>query len=366
MKGLRKYLTPFAPDQSGAVSVLYELGGIIVIVDAGGCVGNICGFDEPRWQTKKSAIFSAGLRDMDAIMGRDEQLVRKLVMAANQVDANFIAIIGTPVPSVIGTDYYALTRMVERKIDLPVLTIDTNGMELYDKGASKAYVELVKKFARTDEVRKNEKAIGVIGCNPLDLSDLDAAEKIREFFETGRRDDEAYEAVYTFGMDSEFLDLEKAAEVSKNIVVSNSGIQAARLLEEKAGIPYELFDPLAYKFAENVTELLDDSKTEISLKGKKILVVDGQISANTMRDVFDKYFVRDSVETITASWFAMDKTLMREDDRHLVEEDHFTELVKENDIVVIIADPVHRKMIRDYDGMFIDKNQFSLSGKLID
>ena len=36
MKGLRKYLTPFAPDQSGAVSVLYEFGGIIVICDAGG------------------------------------------------------------------------------------------------------------------------------------------------------------------------------------------------------------------------------------------------------------------------------------------------------------------------------------------
>ena len=35
MRGLRKYLTPFAPDQSGAVSVLYELGGIIVICDAG-------------------------------------------------------------------------------------------------------------------------------------------------------------------------------------------------------------------------------------------------------------------------------------------------------------------------------------------
>ena len=46
MRGLRKYLTPFAPDQSGAVSVLYEFGGIIVICDAGGCTGNICGFDE--------------------------------------------------------------------------------------------------------------------------------------------------------------------------------------------------------------------------------------------------------------------------------------------------------------------------------
>ncbi|HBN57365.1 MAG TPA: nitrogenase molybdenum-iron protein, partial [Lachnospiraceae bacterium] len=45
MKGLLKYLSPFAPDQSGAASVLYDLGGITVICDAGGCTGNICGFD---------------------------------------------------------------------------------------------------------------------------------------------------------------------------------------------------------------------------------------------------------------------------------------------------------------------------------
>ena len=78
MRGLRKYLTPFAPDQSGAVSVFYEFGGIIVICDAGGCTGNICGFDEPRWFESKSALFSAGLRDMDAILGRDDRLVEKL------------------------------------------------------------------------------------------------------------------------------------------------------------------------------------------------------------------------------------------------------------------------------------------------
>ena len=56
MKGLYRYLSPAAPDQSGAVSVLFELGGIIVITDAGGCTGNICGFDEPRWFTKSSAV----------------------------------------------------------------------------------------------------------------------------------------------------------------------------------------------------------------------------------------------------------------------------------------------------------------------
>ena len=89
MRGLRKYLTPFAPDQSGAVSVLFELGGIVVICDAGGCTGNVCGFDEPRWFEQKSAIFSAGLRDMDEILGRDDRLVAKLADAARKVDATF-------------------------------------------------------------------------------------------------------------------------------------------------------------------------------------------------------------------------------------------------------------------------------------
>ena len=133
MRGLRKYLTPFAPDQSGAVSVLFELGGIVVICDAGGCTGNVCGFDEPRWFEQKSAIFSAGLRDMDAILGRDDRLVAKLADVVQKIDATFVAVIGTPVPAVIATDYLALKRMSEKKIKLPILTVDTDGMELYDK-----------------------------------------------------------------------------------------------------------------------------------------------------------------------------------------------------------------------------------------
>ena len=151
MRGLRKYLTPFAPDQSGAVSVLYEFGGIIVICDAGGCTGNICGFDEPRWFESKSALFSAGLRDMDAILGRDDRLVAKLADAVTKLDAKFAAIIGTPVPAVIGTDYHALKRMTEKKVDLPILTVDTDGMELYDKGEEKAWKELFLVFAGEKE-----------------------------------------------------------------------------------------------------------------------------------------------------------------------------------------------------------------------
>ena len=151
MKGLRKYLTPFAPDQSGAVSVLYELGGMLVICDAGGCTGNVCGFDEPRWFETRSAVFSAGLRDMDAIRGRDDRLVAQLADAAEKLDVTFAAVIGTPVPAVIGTDYRALERMLSKKTDLSVLTVNTDGMELYDKGEEKAYLALFEKFSDKNE-----------------------------------------------------------------------------------------------------------------------------------------------------------------------------------------------------------------------
>ena len=151
MRGLRKYLTPFAPDQSGAVSVFYEFGGIIVICDAGGCTGNICGFDEPRWFESKSALFSAGLRDMDAILGRDDRLVEKLADAATKLDAKFAAIIGTPVPAVIGTDYHALKRMTEKKVNLPIMTVDMTAWNCMTKAKKKhgwncfSYLQLKRK-----------------------------------------------------------------------------------------------------------------------------------------------------------------------------------------------------------------------------
>ena len=147
MKGLRKVLTPFAPDQSGAVSVLYSLGGMIVIIDAGGCTGNICGFDEPRWHDVRSAIFSAGLRDMDAILGRDKLLVSKIAKACERIDASFVALIGTPVPATIATDYKALKRMIANETDIPVLAVPTDGMQLYDEGEARGYKALFEAFA---------------------------------------------------------------------------------------------------------------------------------------------------------------------------------------------------------------------------
>ena len=343
MRGLRKYLTPFAPDQSGAVSVLYELGGIIVICDAGGCTGNVCGFDEPRWFERKSAVFSAGLRDMDAILGRDDRLVAKLVDAAEKVEAGFAAVIGTPVPAVIGTDYQALKRMCEKKTDLPVLAVNTDGMELYDGGERKAYLELFKVFAR-EKLPVETGRVGILGMTPQDVSDLKAADKLREKFrERGQR-------AICYGMGDGLDEVKKASSVEKNIVVSPAALECARYLEKTFGTSYEV----GYLLVE---ELVPD----MEYAGKKILIVQQQVMAGSIRAELRK---RGGDGKITvASWFSMEKDLLEEGDVSLKDEEDYMELVEKGRYDVIFADPCMRRMTKDFSGVFVDAVHFAVSGK---
>ena len=343
MRGLRKYLTPFAPDQSGAVSVLYELGGIIVICDAGGCTGNVCGFDEPRWFERKSAVFSAGLRDMDAILGRDDRLVAKLGDAAEKGEAFFAAVIGTPVPAVIGTDYQALKRMCEKKTDLPVLAVNTDGMELYDGGERKAYLELFKVFAR-EKLPVETGRVGILGMTPQDVSDLKAADKLREKFKS-----QGHQAV-CYGMGDGLDEVKKASSVEKNIVVSPAALECARYLEKTFGTPYEVGYPL-------VEELVPD----MEYAGKKILIVQQQVMAGSIREELQKRGA--DGEITVASWFSMEKDLLEEGDVPLKDEEDYMDLVEKGRYDVIFADPCMKRMAKTFSGVFVDAVHFAVSGK---
>lgn len=346
MKGLRKYLTPFAPDQSGAVGVLYELGGLVVIVDAGGCAGNVCGFDEPRWREGRSAVFSAGLRDMDAILGRDDRLVEKLAHAAGKLDSAFAALVGTPVPAVIGTDYRALGRMAKRKTGLPVLSIDTNGMELFDVGEEKAYLSLFRTFSM-EKLPVQRGKVGVLGCTPLSLSDPEAGDRLRRVLS-----DQGWEKVCCYGMGCGLDEVKTASSAEKNIVVSVSGLKAAQYLQEKFGTPYEIFDPLAVEFLENH-----------DVSGKNILVTAQQVRGNTLREVL---LSRGASSVTVSTWFTQSKTLAQKEDVRLTEEDDYKELIKKGDFDLIIGDSSLFAMIQDYNGELLDIPDFAVSGRLVE
>lgn len=343
MKGLRKYLAPFAPDQSGAVAVLYALGGILVICDAGGCAGNICGFDEPRWFTQKSAIFSAGLRDMDAILGRDVKLVNKLQSAAEELDSSFAAIIGTPVPAVIATDYTALRRMAERRLSLPVIAVDTSGMALYDEGAEKAYLALVKRFSQ-DGMPVEPGRIGVLGLTPLDFASPQAEARLRQ-----RLKNCGFSKICIYGMEG-LEEIKLAGQSEKNLVIAPSGLQAAQYLQEKFGTPYECYDPLA-----------EDCAQDLFPCGKRVLIIHQQIRANTLRLLLEQQGAK---EVTVATWFMKKPELSRSNDLQLTEEDQLQDLLESGAYDIVIADRDLWQIAPDFTGEWVELSHFAVSGRV--
>ncbi len=365
MKGLRKIIYPFAPDQSGAAAVFYELGGMIIICDAGGCAGNICGFDEPRWFRKKSAIFSAGLRDMDANLGRDDLMIEKIKAAAGKLDASFVAIIGTPVPATIATDYHAIKRMGEKRIGLPVVTVDTNGALLYDSGIEKAYMALFDRFAKdvTDE-EIIPGSVGVLGATPLDTDSLDAFEKIRaSLMRQGASEVVCYgegmlaDVDQSAGQISGLNAFEQAGRVEKNIVIAPAGLKAARMLKERFGTPFEYADPLIDEVWESITAQLDDT----DLSGKRILIMHQQIRANAIREKIRA--AAGDTEIKVATWFKPIRECREPGDLHIREEDEFIALFKEG-YDIVIADETFRKAAKGFDGRWISLPHFAVSGDM--
>lgn len=356
VRGLWKGLTPFAPDQSGAASVFYELGGILAICDAGGCTGNVCGFDEPRWFGERSAIFSAGLRDMDAILGRDDRLVAKLTDAAEKIDANFAAVIGTPVPAVIATDYRALQRMCEKKTNLPILTVDTNGMELYDVGEEKAWLTLFKTFAGKDVASQKEASeeddsskkmkIGVLGLTPHDVSDL----KIEEKFRKSENENTHY---ICYGMRAGIDKVKTAGSADKNLVVAPAALEAAKYLEKEFGTPYEV----GYPF-------VDELIPELGYERKKILIIHQQVIANAIRQEIRTRSDEQNTEVTVASWFMMKSELSEEGDLSLKEEMDYCKLVQNGNYDIVFADENMRGLVPGFKGTFVNIRHFAVSGKL--
>lgn len=350
-------LPPFTPDTAGAAAVLYPLGGMTVIVDAGGCAGNICGFDEPRWQEEAapSAVFSAGLRDMDAIMGRDANLVAKIREAAAELTVSFVGLVSTPVPAIIATDFRAICRMVEKETGLPTIAVRTDGTRLYDRGASAACDALVQKFTAPRPHDAMRTGLGVLGLTPLDFS----REERASLHALLSREDTPIRFF------DRLDDFREAARLKELLVVSPTGLKAARRLQRQWGIPiraelppvfiHEAFSAVLSRLA----ALLQDGQQ------REILIVHQQILANGLRRAIRQRCPALSAGAVTVgSFFLLDRELQWEGDLHFRDERDFHACLQAHPGAIVIGDALLARAVPEpFGGTLLDLPHFALSGR---
>ena len=351
MKGLYRYLAPFAPDYSGAASVFFGMGGLTVICDPGGCSGNVCGYDEPRFYGGKGLLFSAAIRDLDTIFGRDDVLEKKIISALSATGVNFGALVGTPVVSVIGTDMKALGHILKKRTGIDIAVAETNGMDLYDKGEEKGYMGLISAFAQ-QQVDPDEKFILVLGALPMNMLSGVGLKEIEKNISCLNS-----EKLIFAGQPDSLEIFKKLRNITSCAVVAPAGLKAARYLQREYDIPYSVFFPDNAVFDGIADKLRDNIH-----KKCRILIIHQQIAGNALRKKLMAELAEYDAEMTVGTWFTLDSELAQPQDHHFDDEDNFIDIIDNYDI--IIGDPFFKKALRTWNGEFIDLIHYGVSGDL--
>ena len=260
MRIVKRVLSTYSADNFGVCSALYELGGLVVMHDASGCNSTYNTHDEPRWYNMDSLVFISGLTEKNAIFGNDDKLISDLVTAAHEFHPRFIAVCGGPLPHIIGTDFRAVAKAVERQCGIPTFGFQTNGMDSYIRGAGQALEALVSmmpgKEVDTDAFdlfRNNADSVkvNILGVTPLDFSMNGSVEELRKLLER-----KGFKVGSTWAMGDDLDHLLKSADASVNLVVSAVGLRAAAAMEKKFGIPYVVGLPAGKKVTERIADEL--------------------------------------------------------------------------------------------------------------
>ena len=231
MNRTNRILPVYTGDVSGAASALFELGGMVVIHDPSGCNSTYNTHDETRWYDHDSLIFISGLMERDAILGNDDKLVSDVVDAALELKPRFVALCNSPIPFISGTDFAALCRLIEQRCHIPCFYVPTNGMHDYTVGAGNAFAELAQRFVVPAAAQSH--ALNILGVTPLDFLEQGEPARLRAFAEQA-----GFEVVSCWAMGSSLAKIACAAQASVNLVVSATGLAAAKVLRERFGTPY--------------------------------------------------------------------------------------------------------------------------------
>ena len=244
MKQTARIISTYSADVFGVCSALFELGGMTIMHDASGCNSTYTTHDEPRWYDMESMVYISGLSEMEAIMGDDEKLIGDIVAAAEDLKPRFIAVAGTPIPTMTGFDFHAVAELIEMRTGIPAFGFPTTGMNTYVCGASMAFETLVDRFADRNVKKTEYPSANILGLTPLDFTVNGSDTAIAAFLE-----DAGFTILSRWAMGSTLEDLAKAGSAHVNLVVSSTGLAAAKKLKEMFGTPYVVGVPVGAEFS---------------------------------------------------------------------------------------------------------------------
>lgn len=390
MRQVKKKLVSYASDLSGVCSALYELGGLLVMHDASGCNSTYATHDEPRWYAMNSMVYISGLTEFDAVLGNDDKLIRDILEVAEEKKPRFIAVFGSPVALMTGTDFRGIARLLEEETGIPSFAFKTTGMKSYICGANQAFSAYTERFLPEKKEGKHrienpqeQIRVNLLGVTPLDFSVVGNVRALRQFLK-----DQGFRQISCFSMGDPPEKLQDAWQADVNLVCSSSALDQAEVLRKRYGIPSVFGLPVGISGVEKAAELIrmtaedkkdrklgsscaksDELNAESTPRKKEIqdperrgaVIVGEGIFAASLRYALEKETGRTDVRIICP--MERGEEFLRLGDVKTEEEEEIQEILRQTGLV--IADPVYSRLIREEDPVrFIRFPQEACSGRI--
>lgn len=367
MRQSYRMIPVYTADVSGVCSALYELGGMTVMHDPSGCNSTYNTHDEIRWYDQDSLIFISGLTEIDAIMGNDRKFIDDIEYAARELHPKFIALAGSPIPFMNGTDFPAIARVIETETGIPAFSVPTNGMNDYVYGAGIALEEIAKRFVREPDRQENRdpssRTVNLLGVTPLDFGPQKNAETLKENLQKY-----GWQAMSVWAMGDDLKTLQRSAEADVNLVVSAVGLRVAKILWEKYKIPYVIGTPNEW-LAEDISNALERAATRqaepavVYLQNRMqqeadITLVGEPVTMGSLAAGIEKRYGRAARVLCPLKECA---DLLGEKDKMVLGEEAMEEALKSAGIIV--ADPLYRPICPG-DSIFYELPHVAFSGRI--
>ena len=392
-------LPPFSPDYSGVCSTLFPWDTLTVIHDASGCTGNYTGYDEPRWFHSRAPIYCSGLREIDAILGDDEKLIQKVLYALEDVKPEMIALVGSPVPMVIGTDMEGIAAEIEDRTGIMAFGFDTTGIGYYPEGIAMVYKKVIQRILEESDAenecqckgrktnaeeehndkiskegssiensnkqKKLESSVNIIGATPIDFGKSNTLEELEQLLV-----DNGITINVSLWKNTTKQDITRLKQGACNIVVSHAGVELAKYMEKRYGIPYVTGLPYGEKYTEIWLEELKNTlitgisekvqKDFISETNKSILVIGEQFQSDSIRKAIEAEY---GINCDVAGICGWSKEFAREQDRFLESEEEIEVLLNDEKYDLIIGDPLYKTLLHS-EKKYLEYPHYAVSSKL--
>ncbi|MFQ5506604.1 MAG: nitrogenase component 1, partial [Planctomycetota bacterium] len=227
-----RYLPPPLSDFTGTLNVLTQIPRCFCLLHSPHGCAEFYDDDLTAFAFESDSVASVDLDQHSVIHGAEERVEQALLCVDRELGPRVIALVASPVSALIGTDLEGVARKVAGRIRAKIAVFPSGGIKGdWWEGERDVYAWFAREIVEPP----------VAGASGVNL--IGASYSIYNWRSDSREIHRTLEGlgipvIANFSIEATLDDIARAGTASLSLVLDAAGLAAARILEERFGIPF--------------------------------------------------------------------------------------------------------------------------------